>query len=126
MTVGATAAAMLIAVRLLAPVCDPGPFANERAPASVRCERCEKEGVAWTWVTALNAWEYSDFTPEVVDSCQLIHYHNTGKRGATYHCVRCCHEWTVEEWTGGPCWCGWEPSDGTPFVDACSGLPESR
>lgn len=121
MTPGATAAAVLLALRMLLPICDPGPYPNERAPDRVRCARCPDR----TWVTVINEWEYLDWSPEVVDRCGLIHYHNTGKRGATYRCTACCREWTTEEFTGGRCWCDWDPSDGEVFKDACAALPES-
>ena len=122
MTGGAIAAAVLLALRMLLPVCDAGPNPDERAPAYVQCPRCPYGA----WITVTNEWGYQDWSPEVVDRCGLIHYHNTSRRGATYHCTRCCLEWTVEEWPGGPCWCGWEASDGDPFVDGCADLPDDR
>ena len=116
-----TAAAVLwLVTAALGPVCDPGTAADVRAPAYVRCAHCGD-----SWVTVKYEWCYPDPYVEMRDSCGRLHWHDAGRQGRTYHCTRCCAEWSVEEWTGSACWCGFEPGDeGGSLLEPCPDISD--
>ena len=66
-----------------------------------------------------------DLYVEMRDQCGRQHWHDVGRRGQTYHCVRCCGEWSVEEYTGTECWCGWQPGDdGSVLLEPCPDISD--
>lgn len=111
----AAAAALLIALRLVLPVCDPGPEPNVRAERSIQCPHCDH----LTWVTQMTGWEYIDTAPSFVDRCGQTHWHDLSRRGGFFHCCECCYEWKEERSLGGDCWCGFSPEDNEPARDTC-------
>ena len=114
------AAALLLALRLIVPVCDAGEHPNERAPAYVRCEKCGD-----SWVAVKYEWESADSWVEMTDKCGRTHWHDTGRAGHVYVCLSCCREWTVEGYTGSSCWCGWSPGDdGSVLLEPCPEIGE--
>ena len=116
----AAAVALLLALRCLGPVCDPGERPNERAPAYVRCERCQE-----SWVVVKYEWCSPDSWVELADQCGRTHWHDTTRTGFVYVCLGCCREWTVEGYTGAACWCLWEPGDdGSVLLEPCPDISD--
>lgn len=110
--------ALLLAVRLLAEPCDPGPEPDVRAPAYVTC-------CPGAWVTVKASWCVPAAWTVVRDQCGREHFHDTGTAYARYHCCGCCREWSVEGLTGDPCWCGWQAGDdNTVLLDPCPDISD--
>ena len=116
----AAAVALLIALRCLGPVCDPGERPNERAPSYVRCERCQE-----SWVVVKYEWESTDSWVEMLDKCGRTHWHDTGRAGSSFACLGCCRQWSVDGYTGAACWCLWRPGDdGGVLLEPCPDISD--